>query len=61
MKYIIVILVCSNADPTNCTVYQRMLAPMTQDACTDLVKTVNYEVPNRRQGTHVRPVCEEAK
>lgn len=54
----VAILECSNINPSACKTV--ILSPAgTQAECRSLIGGVNYELPDRAQGTFVRPECRE--
>lgn len=56
--WVVAILECSNLEPSLCKPV--VLSPVgTEAECRSIVGSVNYELPNRAQGTFVRPECRE--
>lgn len=63
MIWAIVILQCLNLDPTKCVVRaeQPMFGMDTEAGCREMLGSINYELQNHSQGTHVRPECRRVK
>jgi hypothetical protein len=63
MVWAVVLLQCLNLDPTKCEVKaeQPMFGMDTEAECREMLGSINYELLNHAQGTHVRPEYRRVK